>query len=290
MPRAVAVVINYNYGRYLGACLASVDAQSYDDLHVVIVDDCSTDDSRTVIESWSAATARSHEVIWKTENRGPAHSYNVAVDRLQPDDLVAFIDADDMWLPDKFAVQAPAFEDDVAVVYSDILTMDSVTMEQTRPPTAVLGGQSAISRLLARGSFLALNSAIVRASTVTRIDETMRLCDLQMWLHVARHGRFKYLPHEVGVVRIHSTSMSRTESLIGDRLRLLARHARGPEERAWARVRGRNLLKSALITEDPPTKTTVAEYGLRCRDPLAAACAAALAIPGSRFVARSVRA
>jgi len=198
-------------------------------------------------------------------------------------------DTDDMWLPDKFAVQVSAFEPDDVVVYSDIVDMVDATGELTTPVTAVLGDQPAMSRLLARGSFLALNSATVRASAVARIDETMRLCDLQLWLGVARHGRFRYVPHEVGVVRLHGTSMSRTETLIGDRLRLLANHARGPQERAWARVRGRALMKAALVADRRPPLATFIEYGQGCRDPIVLPFVAAAAIPGGRRLARAIR-
>lgn len=286
---AVAVVLSYNYGRYLADCLASIDAQTDLDLRVIVIDDCSRDGSQEVIAKWSANTDLRHDVVLKETNRGPAHSYNLAMESIGPNDLVGFLDADDLWLPTKFELQTAAFTDGVAVVYSDVVDLDDVSGERTARTSAILGDQPAMSRLLARGTFVPLNSALVRASAVPRFDETMRLCDLQLWLHAARAGGFLYVPGEVGVVRVHGGSMSHTEGLLDDRLRLLARHARGSQERAWARTRGRRLLNAALVAEQRPRARTFVEYAWRDRDPVALAYLAACAVPGGRRAANLVR-
>jgi glycosyltransferase involved in cell wall biosynthesis len=49
MPKVSIVISNYNYGPYIGKCISSIDKQSYDNFHCVVVDDCSTDDSVQVI-------------------------------------------------------------------------------------------------------------------------------------------------------------------------------------------------------------------------------------------------
>lgn len=175
------------------------------------------------------------------------------------------------------------------MVYSDVTDLDDTSGTRTARTSAILGDQPAMSRLLARGTFVPLNSALVRASAVPRFDESMRLCDLQLWLYAARTGSFRYVSGEVGVVRVHGGSMSHTEGLLDDRLRLLARHARGPEERAWARARGRRLLNAALVAERRPRPRTLVEYAWRDHDPLALGYLAACAVPGTRAVARRLR-
>jgi len=66
-------------------------------------------------------------------------------------------------------------------------------------------------------------------------------------------------------------------------------HARGPQERAWARVRGRALMKAALIAERRPSLSTLIAYGRRCRDPLGLPFVAAAALPGGRRAALAIR-
>jgi glycosyltransferase involved in cell wall biosynthesis len=50
-PLITVVIVNYNYGRYLGKCLDSVFAQTYPNIEVIVVDDGSTDNSLSVLQS-----------------------------------------------------------------------------------------------------------------------------------------------------------------------------------------------------------------------------------------------
>src|SRR5688572_25585638 len=106
MSQVVAIVLNYNYGRYLAECLESIERQTLTNVRIIVVDDASTDSSPGVIAAFSSRTHRDVDVVVKPTNHGPAHSYNLAVRRLRPDDdYVAFIDADDTWYPTKMAIQ-----------------------------------------------------------------------------------------------------------------------------------------------------------------------------------------
>ena len=50
MPLVSVIVTSYNYARYIGQCIQSIDQQTYENFHCVVVDDCSTDNSVSVIE------------------------------------------------------------------------------------------------------------------------------------------------------------------------------------------------------------------------------------------------
>ncbi|MGE0152793.1 MAG: glycosyltransferase family 2 protein [Reyranellaceae bacterium] len=94
-PLVTAVVNNYNYARYLHNAIGSVLRQSYDRIELIVVDDGSTDHSREVI----AAFGDKVKPIL-TENGGQAHAVNLAA-QAATGDYVAFLDADDFWLPTK---------------------------------------------------------------------------------------------------------------------------------------------------------------------------------------------
>ena len=71
-PRLSVVVLNYNYGRYLPGCLKSILDQTFTDFELIIIDDCSTDDSRAVIAPFlSDSRVRLHA---HTTNLGYAKS------------------------------------------------------------------------------------------------------------------------------------------------------------------------------------------------------------------------
>lgn len=272
MPRVVAVVINYNYGRFLGDCLASIDAQDYDGLRAIVVDDCSTDNSRQVIEAWSASTAVEHEVIFKPENRGPAHSYNLAIAMLEPtDDFVVFLDADDYWLPGRVCAHVDAFATlgpEMVVVYSEVADLDDATgVMRDRAPCVVEG--DVMPHLLTVGAgFLPLTAAAIRRPALrhVRVPESRRLCDYGLWLQVARHGRFAFHPGVVAVIRRHGSSMTATESLTADRLEWLADAATNRRLRRLARMRGRKLAHAAMAATSPVSSRAAWRYAVRARD------------------------
>lgn len=99
MPLVSVVIPNYNYGRYLGQGIESVLAQSYPNVEVLVVDDGSTDDS--------AAVARGYgdRIRWIRQARqGVAAARNRGVQESRGE-LVAFLDADDVWMPHKLERQ-----------------------------------------------------------------------------------------------------------------------------------------------------------------------------------------
>ena len=103
-PLAVDVVVdNYNYARFLGAAIESALDQTYEHVSVIVVDDGSTDDSRSVIESFGGRIIP----VFK-ENGGQASAFNAGLDHSQGD-IVIFLDADDMLAPTAAARVAAAF-------------------------------------------------------------------------------------------------------------------------------------------------------------------------------------
>jgi glycosyltransferase involved in cell wall biosynthesis len=98
---AVSVLIdNFNYGRYLGAAIESILAQSYAVREIVVCDDGSTDDSCQVVERY-AARHPGVKLVRKA-NGGQASAFNGAFAACAGE-IVCLLDADDVWQPDKVA-------------------------------------------------------------------------------------------------------------------------------------------------------------------------------------------
>jgi GT2 family glycosyltransferase len=103
-PRLSFIVLSYNYRDYIQTTLRSILAQTVQDFEVVVVDDCSTDDSREVVQSFADPRIR---LLVNERNLGGAGSYNVAVQAARGEWLVN-LDADDWIAPEKCAVQLAA--------------------------------------------------------------------------------------------------------------------------------------------------------------------------------------
>jgi glycosyltransferase involved in cell wall biosynthesis len=103
-PLVSCVVTCFNGSRYLDESLRSILDQSHRPLEIIVVDDGSTDDSADVVRRYGDAV-RYH----RQENRGPAGACNTGLE-LATGDFVAFLEQDDLWLPDKTRRQLQEFE------------------------------------------------------------------------------------------------------------------------------------------------------------------------------------
>ena len=99
LPLVSVIVPNYNYGRYLGGAIESVLAQSYPETEIIVVDDGSTDDSLNVLHRYEGRLRwmrQERQGVSTARNRGAQESRG---------ELLAFLDADDLWHPKKLERQ-----------------------------------------------------------------------------------------------------------------------------------------------------------------------------------------
>jgi glycosyltransferase involved in cell wall biosynthesis len=221
MTSAVSVVIaTYNYGRYLAGAVQSALDQTFTDLEVIVLDDGSTDDTPEVL----APFLRDQRVRYqRQEHRGVSAAKSAGV-RLARAPLVAFLDADDWWFPQKLERQLPLFHEDVAlgVVYSRRLLID--------PEGELLVYQQPI---LYRGNvleemiqlnFVCFSSAVVRRAVFDEVglfDERLPFAvDYDLWLRVALRYRFDYVDeplvkYRTGHANLSSREVERTIAALG---------------------------------------------------------------------------
>lgn len=95
------VMPNYNSAKYLRDTIGSVIAQSYQNWELLFVDDCSTDDSIKIVESFGDPRIR---ILKNDVNSGAAVSRNYALRQAQGR-WIAFLDSDDLWEEEKLSKQ-----------------------------------------------------------------------------------------------------------------------------------------------------------------------------------------
>ncbi len=96
------IIINHNYGKYLGEAIDSVLNQTYRDFELIIVDGASTDESRKVIMSYVCRYPQIITAVLKPTS-GQAAAFNAGF-KLARGDIIALLDADDYYYPDKLEV------------------------------------------------------------------------------------------------------------------------------------------------------------------------------------------
>lgn len=118
MPPTVSInLCCYNSEKYLEETLESIFAQTYKDWELVIVNDGSTDSTERIIQKY---IADGWPIVYHYQpNAGLGMSRNKAIE-LSQGKFIAFIDHDDLWMPQKLEKQIPLFDDlEVALVFCD---------------------------------------------------------------------------------------------------------------------------------------------------------------------------
>jgi glycosyltransferase involved in cell wall biosynthesis len=108
-PRVTVVVPAHNAGRYLGDALESIRAQTMSAWQAIIVDDSSEDDTAEVSACFIRADPR-FQLIRLERNAGPAGARNAGLAAADPTELIALLDADDLWHPEYLAKQVARYD------------------------------------------------------------------------------------------------------------------------------------------------------------------------------------
>jgi glycosyltransferase involved in cell wall biosynthesis len=246
-PVVSVVIATYNCGRFLASAVDSVLAQTLHEVEVIVVDDGSTDDTAEIMRPY---VHHSRVRFFRQENRGPAAARNRGIQRACAP-LVAFLDADDVWLPEKLECQVPRFAADpmIAVVYSRRLRIDEKghVLNTEQPPLY----RGDILRPLFLNNFICLSSTVVRREALDRsglFNERIRRpsCeDYDLWLRLALNYRFDYVDEPHVLYRTACThNASRSEARLRTAMTVMrrflhdegARHHLGSAtvRRAWA--------------------------------------------------------
>ena len=257
-PSLVSIgIASYNNASYIEQMLESVMNQTYPSIELIIVDDCSTDNSVEVITNWLARTSYPAIFVRHATNQGIVKAFNECRANAHGE-YVSWVGSDDALAPDMIAKTVTEFEHqgtDCAAVYADCRIIDSSGCEIApsflkyfNPAFADNPPQSNLIVPLLNGFYLPTLTTTIRHSTLDSVGEydlSLYSEDLDMWLRLSRHFKFAYLPANLGAYRVHNASAMNTNRLaLNDTYFRIYRkgYFEGPEE--WAAAR-RNLINNA---------------------------------------------
>lgn len=119
MPNVSVIIPTYNCSQYISEAIESVLNQSFQAFELIIVNDGSTDRTDEVIKKYLDSFPDKIKYI-KQENKGHAAARNTGI-KASGGEFIAFLDADDLWLPNKLAAQILVFDKnpDVGLVHTN---------------------------------------------------------------------------------------------------------------------------------------------------------------------------
>ncbi|MCB2410255.1 glycosyltransferase family 2 protein [Hymenobacter lucidus] len=264
-PLVTIVALCYNHAPFLAEALNSILAQTYPNIEVILVDDASTDGSRTMLAQYAAAHP-TWQTIFLDDNIGNCRAFNQAFRQGRGEFFIDFA-TDDVLLPARVARQVACFQQlapNYGVVYSDAELIDEASQLVRRHYRRDAQGQLhprpasgfVFADVLSR-YFISTPTMMMRCSVLEQLqgyDETLAYEDFDFWVRAARDFRFYFQDEVTTQKRLHPASMSRrgyqpNDPFLASTIRVCRKAlalCRTPTERAALAVRLRWELRQAV--------------------------------------------
>ncbi len=218
-PLVSVIMPAYNARPYIAEAIQSVLNQDYPNIELIVIDDGSVDGSAEFAESFGPRVR-----VIRQANAGVAAARNRGLAEARGE-LIAFLDADDVWLPGKLSVQVAYLNQnpDTAVVYGIFTRWHAKPDGSFDPPPApavenpqnplVLAHSGWIYTELLLGSIVHVITAMIRRDVAERLggfDESLPTGeDYDFWLRMSWDFRADKLNRVLAYYRIHATSITK---------------------------------------------------------------------------------
>jgi len=222
MPKVSVCIPTYNYAHYLGPCIESVLAQTFDDWELIVVDDCSSDNTEEVVRAIRDSRIR---FFSNEHNLGLVRNVNHCIS-LANGDYVCVLHADDLLLP-KMLERSVAVLDahpGVGFTHTAYYRIDEngtiLDVEQRWESDRVMGGAAALRNLL-MDHYLAIATVLTRRDCYRILgsyDESYEWAyGWEMELRIALHYDVAYIAEPLACHRDHSGSLTQRKYFVNPR-------------------------------------------------------------------------
>lgn len=197
----------YNAEKFIVDCINSVLTQTYQNWELLLIDDGSTDKTLDIIQSFSKRDERIKVFTTEFPSGGPSHPRNIGLSKASGD-FIAFLDADDLWLPDKLEEQIYfAEKNNLSFIYSDY---EKVSLNGERKKRILkMKAHVTYTDILHHCEIPCLTVLIKRELIQKKVFREIGKEDYVLWLQILKSGCIAYNTQKVhALYRTHSTSRS----------------------------------------------------------------------------------
>lgn len=176
----------HNGAKYIADSIRSVIAQIYTDWELIVIDDCSTDNSVEIVQQLAAKDSRIKLLKTEHPSGSPTLPRNIGIENAQGR-FIAFLDCDDMWLPTKLENQLPLLENEkTAIAFSYYEKMD----ESGKRDNRIVRSPSTVTySTLLKGNCIGNLTGVYDTIKVGKVlQKYIRHEDYVMWLQILNQG------------------------------------------------------------------------------------------------------
>ena len=215
-PLVSVIIPVYNAQNYIEETIQSVINQTYQNWELIIVDDCSTDDSVELVKEFEKQDSRIRLIELETNFGGPARPRNIGIDNAKGE-YIAFLDADDVWSKDKVEYQ-------INFMIKNKYNFTSTNIVRIDKDSNYLRNSlfyDFLNKLkkkknicdFVKYSFIANSSVIIKKEIIGYFSEDKELVaveDFYLWLElfIKKETQFYYIDDELLKYRILEDSIS----------------------------------------------------------------------------------
>lgn len=211
-PQISVCIPSYNHGRFLPQTIDSVLQQTFDDFEILIIDDCSADETEAIVKPYALRNPRIRFIV-NPENLGMVRNWNLCLAEARGK-YIKYLFGDDLLLSrDTLQKMLSLFETkkSIFLVSSSRRIIDSesntIGMKSPFKRDLIVRGTKLINLCLAKQDNLIGEPTAVmfRKSDATRGFQSQyrQIVDLEMWFHLLEKGDFAYIREPLCAFRIH---------------------------------------------------------------------------------------
>jgi glycosyltransferase involved in cell wall biosynthesis len=245
-PRISIIIPAYNVEPFLAETLASAQRQTFRDFEAIIVDDGSTDRTSEIAQRFVEKDARF--ILLRQKNAGECVARNIALEQARGE-WIAFLDADDVWLPEKLAAQLDLLKQEprAHLLFTDYFSWDGQNDFDRRYSDPDEFPDGDVGWRLIFFDLFGTSTVMIKRETLNMVglfDVKLPLAaDWDMWLRIAERGLCaKGVRQPMARYRIWPGQISRhTVRMCEGNVLMLEKALTRPQRAAWRRAYKRSL-------------------------------------------------
>ena len=224
-PKVRVILAVYNGADYVTEAIESVLTQTYQNIELIVVDDCSTDETPRLLKKLAARDHRIKIHSTSLNSGGPAKPRNIGIDK-SSGDVIAFIDSDDIWHSSKLAYLHKLMTSNTA----DLVCCEAKNIEGDRwsseapnflksHPTHTRAYDEISHHDLIKKNRITLSSVHIKRSSLDKLrfsidPDYVAIEDYDLWLRLLGKPKFKALKTPLKLVAYRNLHFSLSSSKI----------------------------------------------------------------------------